>query len=163
MWINLARIANIKARSAERNDKTGNDSPSSLQWRKGRTRCHAGTLTKPRSITSEKHRNSNFAGCAERWEKGADYRECMQENSRTYETMESWHRIACGPQKIHRMTPQRRQTQFGNQWYIVENTVGGTNTRPTRQHPELGQAHRTCGLRLHAAGDRKPSSFFQAQ
>ena len=88
---------------------------------------------------------SNFVGCAERWEKDANYRECMQENSRMYETMESWHRIACGPQKIHRMTPQRRQTQFGNQWYIVESTVGGTNTIPTRQHPELGQAHRACG------------------
>ena len=40
------------------------------------------------------------------------------------------------------MAPQQRQAEFGNQWYIVRTTAGGSNTIPTRQHPELGQAHR---------------------
>ena len=145
MWINPARIASIKARSAERNDKTGNDSLKQFAVSKRKNTMSCGNTHQIAKHHFRKAKKQQFAGCAERWEKDAVYPECMQENSRTYETMESWHRIACGPQKIHRMTPQRRQTQFGNQWYIVESTLGGTNTIPTRQHPELGQAHRACG------------------
>ena len=72
----------------------------------------------------------------------ADCRKCMQENSRTYETMKSWDQVASEPLKIHEMTPQQRQAQFKNQWYVVQTTAEGSNTIPTRQHPELGQAHR---------------------
>ena len=39
------------------------------------------------------------------------------------------------------MTP-KRQTQVGNQWKIVQAAAGGSNSIPTRQHPELGQADR---------------------
>ena len=66
----------------------------------------------------------------------------MEEKNRTYETMEIWDLIASVPQKIHEMTSQQRQEQFGNQWYIVQTTTGGSNTLPTRQHLEVGQAHR---------------------
>ena len=66
----------------------------------------------------------------------------MQENSRTYETLEGIYQIASGPQKTDRMTPQQRQAQFGNPWYIDLTTAGGSNTIPTRPHPELGQSRR---------------------
>ena len=33
-----------------------------------------------------------------------------------------------------------------NPWNVVQTTVGGSTTTPTRQHPELGQAHRA---RMH--------------
>ena len=38
--------------------------------------------------------------------------------------------------------PQQRLAQFGNRWNVVQTTAGGSNTTPTRQHRELGQAHR---------------------
>ena len=44
--------------------------------------------------------------------------------------------------KPTKMAPQQRQAQFGKQWNVVQTTAGGTNTTPTRQHPELGQTHR---------------------
>ena len=42
--------------------------------------------TKSRSIIRKAP--NNFEGCADRCNKDADYRKCMHENSRTYETME---------------------------------------------------------------------------
>ena len=53
--------------------------------------------------------------------------------------MESWHQIATDKSKKFR---SKRRAQFGNQLYIVQTTVGGSNTTLMRQHPELGQAHR---------------------
>ena len=67
---------------------------------------------------------------------------CMQENNRTHETTMSWTQAASGPRKPLNMTPQQRQAQLGNQWNVVQTTAEGSNTMPTRQHPELGQAHR---------------------
>ena len=66
----------------------------------------------------------------------------MQEHSRMYETIERWDNIARRPRKSHKMTPQQRQAQFENQWNVVQTMSGGINTTPTRQHRELGQAHR---------------------
>ena len=40
------------------------------------------------------------------------------------------------------MTPHQRQAQFGNGWHVVQTTARGSNTVPTRQHRELGPAHR---------------------
>ena len=57
----------------------------------------------------------------------------MQENSRTYETMESWDRIARGPQ-THSIKDAATKTN-------MESLVP-SNSTPTRQHPELGHAHR---------------------
>ena len=94
------------------------------------------------SSRKPKTSKQQFAGCADRWEQDADYRQCMQEFSRAYETMESCDRIASEPQKIHKMTPQQGQPQFGIQWHVVSTTAMGSNTIPTRQHPELGHAHR---------------------
>ena len=122
---------------------------SSLQRRKGRTRGHAGSLTpesqyhQTESNTPEKHRKSKSQVVQIDETKVADFRKCMQEDSRTYETMEGWDRIACGPQKIHKMTPQQRQARFGRKWHFVQSTAGGSNRRPTRQDPELGQADTT--------------------
>ena len=65
----------------------------------------------------------------------------MQENNRTYETMISWDNIAIGLRESHKMTPQQRQAQFGNQRHVALTAAGGSNTIPMRQHPELGQAH----------------------
>ena len=61
--------------------------------------------------------------------------------------MESLDQIARVHKKIHRMTTHQLQTQFENQWYSVQTTAIRSNTIPTRQHPQLGQAHRdrtTC-------------------
>ena len=44
--------------------------------------------------------------------------------------------------EFHKMTPHQRQAQFGNECHVVPTTATGSNTVPTRQHPELGQAHR---------------------
>ena len=65
---------------------------------------------------------------------------CMQVNSRTYETMKSRDKVASGTRKTHNMTSQQWQAQFGNQWNVVQTTAGESNTMPTRQHLELGQA-----------------------
>ena len=46
-----------------------------------------------------KAQKKQLASRAERLVKDADYRECMQEDSRTYETMESWDPVAHIPQK----------------------------------------------------------------
>ena len=41
---------------------------------------------------------------------------------------------------------------FWKQWYIVQTTSGGSNTMPTRQHSELGQAH--CARMEHDSTQR---------
>ena len=56
----------------------------------------------------------NFEGCAERWNKDADYRECMQEHNRTYEPVMSWDKVAIGPLNTHNITPQQRQAHWGS-------------------------------------------------
>ena len=55
--------------------------------------------------------------------------------------MISWDNIAIGLRESHKMTPQQRQAQFGNQRHVALTAAGGSNTIPMRQHPELGQAH----------------------
>ena len=62
-----------------------------LQWRKERSRGHAGTLN-PESLeyqTAKHHfrkaQKNEFAGCADKWAENAGYRKCMKENKRTYE------------------------------------------------------------------------------
>ena len=37
-------------------------------------------------------------------------------------------------------TRLQRQARSGNQWHKIQSTSGRSNTIPTRQHPELGQA-----------------------
>ena len=64
------------------------------------------------------------------------------ESSRMYETMGSWENIAMYFGKNTKGRHSRRQAQFGNQWNVVQTTAGGCNTIATRQHPELGPAHR---------------------
>ena len=76
------------------------------------------------------------------WNKTQSHVSACRKNSSTYETMESWDLIVSGPQKIHKMTPQERHAQLRNQWYTVQTTARGSNTIPTRQHPELGQVGR---------------------
>ena len=61
--------------------------------------------------------------------------------------------------------PDQRQAQLGNQWNDVETTAGASHTVPTRQHPELGEAHRArmnyqSDLSIGAAGDRLPTRKF---
>ena len=41
---------------------------------------------------------------------------------------------------------------FWKQWYIIQTTSGESNTMPTRQHPELGQAH--CARMEHDSTQR---------
>ena len=57
----------------------------------------------------------NFNGCADRRDKDAVDRKCMQDDGRTYETVESWGEVATVPRKSHIMTPQQGQAHFGNQ------------------------------------------------
>ena len=93
----------------------------SLQWRRGRTRRRAGSLTpEPLDYQTARYHFQNtwknkFASCADGWEKRR-YRKCTQESSRTCETVESWDHVANGPQKIHKLTPQR-QARHCNQWH----------------------------------------------
>ena len=77
--------------------------------------------------------------------KFADFRKCTQENSRTYETMESCDQVAGEPQKIHKMTPQTTRIQ-----HDINVSTSCTWTSTPRLH----------GLHVHAAGDRWPSMKF---
>ena len=78
-----------------------------------------------------------------------------KENNCTFETMRSWDKVATQFGDIHKMTPQQGQAQFGNWWNVVQTTAGGSNTMPTRQHPELGQARRDrMNYQSAQAGDR---------
>ena len=132
MWNNSAIIIIRKHKHVEGNNSAG--------------------LTRPLSQASQDHQiakhliwkalNKNSEGCAFLWEKDADYRKCMHENSCTYETKESSDNIARGLWTYHNMTPHQRQAQFGNQRNVVQTTDGGSSTMPKRQHPELGQVHR---------------------
>ena len=44
--------------------------------------------------------------------KYANYRKCWQENSRTYETVKSWDKLANGPRNTQKMTPLQWQAQW---------------------------------------------------
>ena len=46
-----------------------------------------------------KAQKNHFADCAERWNKDADDRKCMQEHNRTYDAMISWEKVAKGPRE----------------------------------------------------------------
>ena len=70
--------------------------------------------------------------------------------------MDGSDQIANGPEKIHKMTPQQRQTQLGNEWYALRITAGGSNTRPARQQPELRYAH--CARMEHDSTQRVNAS-----
>ena len=61
-------------------------------------------LTRIRGLTSS----------ADTWNKDADFRKCMQEINRTYETRISWNRVAWERLKTHNMTPKQRKTQCGD-------------------------------------------------
>ena len=80
---------------------------------------------------------NNFEGCADRWSKNEDCRKCRQEkpHSRHHENLGH----AGFPRKTHNLTPRQRQAQFGNQ--LFKTAAGGTNTLPTREHPEFGEGH----------------------
>ena len=78
---------------------------------------------------------TNFEGCADRLEKDTDYRKCMHEECRTQHRKWTWE----NPQHD---AEAKAQAQIGNQWNVVKSTAGGSDTIPTRQHPEHGQAHR---------------------
>ena len=131
MWINSSRVASGDEGPIERDDKTGNDSLD--QFMRDPSIQKAKNM-KPRSIISEKHEIRKL--CRETGES----RRLPQENRRTH-ALESRDQDASG-QKTHKTTPQQRQAQPGNQRHTVQTTAGRSNTIPTRQHPELGQAHR---------------------
>ena len=95
---------------------------SSLQWRRGRTSGHAGSLTpeildcKNRKESLPKSTDTTMRRLCRSLGKDADYQKCAQENSCTNKTMEGWDRIAkVDHRKIHKMTRQQRQAQFGYQ------------------------------------------------
>ena len=111
----------------------------------------------------QRAQKEHFGGlCREMKKRDADDRKCMQETDRTYETMDSWGEIARGPRKNHTITA-------GALWEPVvffQTTAGGSNTIPTRQHPELGQAHRArlnCQSAQRVTGSQAGSSCTQAQ
>ena len=114
------------------------------------------------STISEKHRKTSRRLCRKMGKTRRSPCECMQENSRTCETMESWDQMARWPcEKVHKHDAAVRQAQFGNQWYIFRTTAGGSNTIPGRQHLELGQASRArIDFLLQSSGDRWPISKF---
>ena len=87
MWINSARATSSNVGNVERNDKTGDDSlkQSAVAKRNNKRSC--------KNAHSRKHRISNreatLAKNSEKEKTCRLCRECMQENSRTYETMKS--------------------------------------------------------------------------
>ena len=75
---------------------------SGMHWQRGRTRGVARDLKPERSnreTSRQKSTEKQCASCAARWKQDADYAEEMLENNHTHETMETWDRIAKGPQK----------------------------------------------------------------
>ena len=62
--------------------------------------------------------------------------------SRAYATVDSWDNVSSGLPTTHKMTPQQGQEQLGNECSVVQTAAGGSNTIPTRPHPESGRAHR---------------------
>ena len=144
----------------------------SLQWRKGRTRGHTGSLNPEstnisnRTASHPKSTNRSNSEVVHKHGYPRKTRSCMQEHRRAYEAMDSWDKVAHGPRIPPQMTPQQKHTQFGNQWNVVQTAAGGSNTIPTRQHPKLGQAHRArmdkqSGQRVTA--DQAGTSSTQAQ
>ena len=146
MWNHSARIINRKTQRLKPKTAHVMIRLSGLQWRSGRR-----SLTRHLSQEAQDHdaakyhfrkaQQNNFEGCAIDW-KDANDRKCVQEHDRTYETMESWDKLAEEPRNTHTMTPQQRQANFGNLWYVVQTTAEGSNTIPARQQTEVGQPHR---------------------
>ena len=94
--------------------------------------------SKPKNTKTQKHHfrkalKNMFERCAERWKKEADYRKCTQERQSHSRNWTS---------EADNMTPQPRLAQFGEQRNHVQTTAGGSHATTSRQHPELGQAHR---------------------
>ena len=59
----------------------------------------AGHDCQPQSIISGKHQTTSPKVVRTGGEKDADYRKCLQEQSRTHETMETWDNVTSGPRK----------------------------------------------------------------
>ena len=77
------------------------------------------------------------------WRSGTQHRKCMHEiAARTKPWTVGTNSQNDDEPPHHKMAPQQRQVHFRNQWNVVQTTAGGSNTKPTRPHPELGQAHR---------------------
>ena len=93
---------------------------------------------KPRYIISEKSTEKQLAGCAERWVNDADYRKCMQANSRTYGTIESLD----SRKQTSENQPNDTAAKAGAVRKSVVHCSHHSQRIPTRQHPQLGQAHR---------------------
>ena len=70
---------------------------------------------------------NNFAGCADRWAKDADYRKCTQEHSHTDETMESWDQVENESQR----NPQHGARSQGGR----NSEISGTLFRPQPKDP----------------------------
>ena len=142
---------------------------SGLQWRTSGLTRHLNQTRQDHQTAKNNCRkapNKNFGSCADRLEKDADDRQCTQETSRTYENMESWDKSQVDLGTTHKMIPQQRQAQFGNQWNVYRTTAGGSKTRPTRQHPELRHARRarmTYQAEQRATPGQAGSSSTQAQ
>ena len=83
-----------------------------------------------------KSQKNNFEGPAERLEKDADHRKCMQENSPTYETVESWEKVTCGPRETSKRRRSKGRCSLGTSGMFCKLQPED----PTRH--QRGQAHR---------------------
>ena len=142
MWTNSARIMSSKDGNVGRNDKTSSESIKQFAMVKreeheARWISHSRKLgLSSRKAPFPKSTDNSFAGCADGWGKFADYHKSMRENNGTYETNESWE---ASTTRENDAAKGRRDSGISGTFLT---TVGGSDTIPTRQHPELGQAHR---------------------
>ena len=149
MWSNSTRTISRKNKKVEIINGASDDSLQrfAVACRDKRS-DKAPQSSKPRSsnrrasITSEKHKKSNLQVVQIDGRKTQTVvSACKKIAARTKpRTAGTTSQVELG--KPTKMTLQQRQAQFGKQWNVVQTTAGGTNTIPTRQHPELGQTHR---------------------
>ena len=83
----------------------------------------------------------DFDGCADRRSKEANSRKCMQEHSRTCETMTSWDTIASGPRKNPQNDSTGKAGRSLGTSIMLRKLQLESNTIPARQHPEIGHAY----------------------
>ena len=134
LWFNSAKVITINDKHVEKHNGTSHEThkPTAMAKRTITRACRNSQSRKSRlssrKASFRKPQRKHVEGCAGRWEKDADCRKCVQENSRAYETMESWDQVARGPQK----NPQNDATAKAVPKPVVGCSFGPQTEDPTR-------------------------------
>ena len=145
MWINSARMTSRKERTIQNNKKNVIFAQEVCSVGKEEQEV------KQDLFLSRKPRLSNRKASFQKKHRKHLSQDVQIEGKKTLTTVGVCKKIAArtkpwklwttsknGPQKST-MTMQQRQAHFGNQWFFVQTAAGGSNTRPTRQRPEIRQ------------------------